>query len=98
MQDTDIETPRAEDSGILLADLHGSILLIEGEAHLDAMLTTKDGFPTPVRYIRIDSTAALDALLPDDVEIDSLWAIHPEIVARLEADGQLAMTALPDEA
>jgi len=83
--------------GIVLARIGDACWLLEGEAHLDAMLTTTDGYPTPVRCIPLASMEALGALLPDGIETGALWAIHPAIVARLERDGQIVVTPLPDE-
>lgn len=85
------------DGGILLARIGDACWLIDGEAHLDAMLTTTDGYPTPVRCLTLPSMDALDALLPEGLETGALWAIHPAIVARLERDGQLVVSALPEE-
>lgn len=85
------------ESGILLARIGNACWLIEGEAHLDALLTSTDGYPTPVRCLSLSSMDALDALLPEGLETGALWAIHPAIVARLERDGQLKVTTLPEE-
>jgi len=97
MRDDQPDDGQGGGDGIVLARIGDACWLLEGEAHLDAMLTTTDGYPTPVRCIPLASMEALGALLPEGIETGALWAIHPAIVARLERDGQIVVTQLPDE-
>ncbi|XDA99858.1 hypothetical protein AB1M95_08150 [Sulfitobacter sp. LCG007] len=94
----DAQPHEGQSGGILLARIGEQVWLIEGEAHLSAMLTTTDGFPTPVHCITPASVDALGALLPEGTELGDLWAIHPAIAARLESDGHLVIATMPDEA
>ncbi len=77
------------DEGIVLIRAEGSCWLIEGERHMNAMLTNLEYFPRPVRCINFESRFEMQAFLPDDASLDQLWAINPEIVARLQRDGDL---------
>lgn len=86
------------DEGIVLIRAEGSCWLIEGERHMNAMLSNLEDFPRPVRCINFESRIEILAFLPDDAGLDELWAINPEIVARLERDGDLQeMTVVAPE-
>ena len=65
MRDDQPDDGQGGGDGIVLARIGDAFWLLEGEAHLDAMLTTTDGYPTPVRCIPLASMEALGALLPD---------------------------------
>ena len=60
--------------GILLARVNGTYWLIEGEAHLNALLMTTDGFPTPVRCMPLASMDALGAL---EIDITEAGKVDP---------------------
>ena len=78
-----------EEDHILLLRAAGNIWLVEGERHMQGMLTNMEPFPKPVRCISFETRAELAAFLPKGFSIEKFWSIHPEIVARLETEGHL---------
>ncbi|MGR3780002.1 MAG: hypothetical protein ACU0DT_01910 [Albimonas sp.] len=91
MRDLASLPPRDEPEGILLARVEGRFWLLAGEAHLDALLANRPGYPTPVRCLRFGSDLGLRRFLADQgAEPEALWSIHPAIVARLVRHDELA--------
>lgn len=91
MRDLDPHTPEPPREDILLAEVNGGFWLLEGEAHLDAMLANVPGYPTPVGCLRFESDFDLRLFLSArGLAPGALWGIHPAIVARLRRKDELA--------
>ena len=93
----DDETGRGGDR-IVLARVRAAYFMLEGEAHLSTLLANGSGYPSPVHCIAFPSEFDLMRMLPDGQGIADLWSIHPDIVARLERNGELVTVNLPDDA
>lgn len=88
MQDTD------ESGGeIIIITMNQSYWLANGIVHLDAILMGGAPYPTPIRCVRFRDAWHLQSYIPDGTQ--GLWAIHPEIIARLRRDGELADETAP---
>ncbi|TZG32227.1 MULTISPECIES: hypothetical protein [Agrobacterium] len=91
-----IETNQEDDGdeGILLVEVEQSFMLLDGEAHLSAMMSNEKPYPKPVRCLSLSSMAALEDLLPEGISPGALWSIHPAIVARLKENDELVAVEL----
>ncbi|MEC9431550.1 MAG: hypothetical protein VYD87_01470 [Pseudomonadota bacterium] len=69
----------------------GGCWMLEGEAHLDALLSNSAPYPLPVRCIDFASEAALSRALAGGPPLSGLWRIHPAILRRLVRADQLAV-------
>ena len=96
MFDQDAE-PGPEDDRIILAQINRSFWMLEGERHLTALLANNAPYPAPVHCIGFASEFDLMRMLPEGQSMADLWSIHPDIVARLERNGELVTVSLPDE-
>ncbi len=76
------------DPVIVLVELTGSYWLVAGEEHLDSLLAGPEGYPTPVGIIHFSSAEALRRELGEGGSTSGLWQVHPQIVARMQRDGQ----------
>ena len=79
-------TERPETPGVVLAACGSdTVWLLEGEEHMAALLSNAPGYPTPaVRLQFTDADAFTGFLSPHGMTPQSLWAIHPNIIARME--------------
>lgn len=77
---------RPENPGLVLAACgNDTVWLLEGEEYMGALLSNEPGYPTPaVRLQFTDSDAFTGFLAPHGMTAQSLWAIHPNIIARME--------------
>ncbi len=75
----------SEDSIVLISEGE-SYWLLKGEKYLDAMLSAKEYYPTPVKAIKYESLFELQMDLEEGVFVGSLWVIHPGIIGRLERE------------
>jgi hypothetical protein len=94
MQHTQIDHEDDRDEGILLGEVDQSYWLLDGEAHLNAMMSNQDPYPRPVRCLRLQSVAELNDLMPDGVGVSALWAIHPAVIERLKQNDELTVVDL----
>lgn len=85
-----------QDRGILLAQLDNQYWLIDGDRHLDAMLSAEAPYPTPVHCLRFSSLAELATSTDDGLDTSTLWSVHPEVVKRLERDDELVVVAFSE--
>ena len=91
---------------ILLVRINESYWLLQGEAHLNALLAKSAPYPTPVRCLSFDSVIELRMALirlaeaaGETIEppaLADLWGIHPAIVERLKRDQEFQLVA-PEE-
>lgn len=98
MRDYDDRNEGRGDGGesILIAQVGTSFWLLDGEVHLDEMLSGPGGYPTPVQCLELPSLFELAALLPEGMPHSALWGIHPAVVERLKRHDELIFVALPD--
>ncbi len=96
MFDTETGRDPYEDGNIVLAGIGGGYWLLAGENHLNALLANNAPYPKPVHCIVFESEFDLMRALPAGQTKESLWAIHPDIVARLERHDELIKISLPD--
>ncbi len=73
----------AEKTSILLISCSESYWVLEGEEHLNAMLSDEAYYPKPVRMINYQSSYELQMDLPEGIFTGNLWGIHPGIIERL---------------
>ncbi|SFH79818.1 hypothetical protein [Albimonas pacifica] len=91
MRDLASIPPEGEPGAIVLARVEGRFWLLAGEAHLDALLANRPGYPTPVRCLRFEGDSDMRRFLhARGAAGEALWGIHPAIVARLERNDELA--------
>lgn len=86
--DTGAES-RNQDKSIVLAQVEKSYWLLEGEPHLYAMLAAQGAYPIPVWCVRFSSVIELNALLPEDRSLSSLWSVHPAVIERLRRNDEM---------
>ena len=78
------------DWGLVLLTCADAHWVLQGEPHLSALIEGQAGYPTPVLRVCLhDMDAVLDLLTPLGVTPAALWAVHPNIVARLRQAGEL---------
>ncbi|MCD2184681.1 hypothetical protein [Rhizobium sp. GN54] len=94
MQHLETNQEDDRDEGILLVEVEQSFWLLDGDAHLSAMLSNEKPYPKPVRCLGLPSMSALGELLPEGVTPGELWAVHPDIVARLKQNDELVAVEL----
>lgn len=73
---------------VILAAVDDSYWVLKGDEHLDAILSG-GGYPVPVGCIRMASTLALRMELGGTVNLQALWAVHPQIVGQLRVRNHL---------
>ncbi|WP_375175993.1 hypothetical protein [Pseudooceanicola sp.] len=77
---------------ILIAVGENSYYLFKGDEHLDQLLVADGEHPEPIYCLRFDTVIDVKLVLGDAVSIAQYWSVHPDIVARLRADGKLIET------
>jgi hypothetical protein len=82
MQSTADDAPE-----VIIITVNDGYWLANGVVHLDAILMGGKPYPTPIRCVAFRDIFHLRSYIPDGTE--GLWAIHPEIVARLRREGEL---------
>ena len=78
-----------EQSEIILVSDGDTNWLYEGEMYLAAMISDEEYYPTPVRRIVFESSYELHLSKPEELNIASLWAVHPNVIDRLRRDNKL---------
>ena len=78
-----------EQSGIILVSDGDTTWLLQGEPYLGAMISDEEYYPTPVRLVVFESSYALHVSKPEELNIASLWAVHPNVIDRLRRDNKL---------
>ena len=89
------EPAEEETAGILLGQVANAYWLLEGEEHLDALLSGKAPYPTPVRCLRFSSSIHIQALMPEGQQAGHLWGVHPAIIERLKRRDELMVFTAP---
>ena len=89
MPDEGIVPNDGDGDRILLVAVKESYWLLEGEPHLNAMLSGLEPFPKPVRCLRFESEFDLNLFLPDGQSVMTLWGINPAIIQRLKEKNEL---------
>ena len=84
-----------EDKGVLVAQVGNTYWLLQGEPHLDAILSGQEPYPMPVRCVRVSSQFQLDDMMPGEQSTTSLWSIHPAIIGRLKLRDELVVFDAP---
>ena len=74
---------------IVLAGIGRTFWLLEGEEFLTAMLSGRKPYPKPVICLRFADAVELKLLLGPDVLLGELWGINPDVIDRLERDGDI---------
>ncbi|MEL6478804.1 MAG: hypothetical protein AAFR17_15850 [Pseudomonadota bacterium] len=97
MPDEGIIPNDGEGDRIILVAVKESYWLLEGEPHLNAMLSDMAPFPKPVRCVQFDSEFDLNLFLPDGQNLMGLWGINPAIVERLKKKNELVVIDPPVE-
>lgn len=99
MRDTE-NTPEENDNDLVIfAGTADAYWLLEGEHHLDAILSGTGPYPTPIQCVAFESQFHLSQFLEiHDVNLGSLWAINPAIIKRLNHDDELVKISPPDAA
>ncbi|MEM8951953.1 MAG: hypothetical protein AAGC99_21785 [Pseudomonadota bacterium] len=72
---------------IMIVEVHQNYYMAMGEEHLEAMLSGKGPYPTPIACVAFRDMAHLSEYV--DTGVDGLWSIHPEIVNRLRKAGDI---------
>lgn len=89
-------SPIQSDDHVILAQVADTHWVLQGENHLNALLTGQGAYPTPVRSVIFESAAALDVFLQtQDVQLGSLWSVHPAIINRLKSNDELVEITPP---
>ncbi|MEM7240061.1 MAG: hypothetical protein AAF501_19840 [Pseudomonadota bacterium] len=88
-------TPEENEERIVLISCNESYWMLEGEDHIQAMLTDLKPFPKPVRCISFENQLDLALFLPKGTALNELWGINPLIVARLREKNQLIEISPP---
>ncbi|HEU0220841.1 MAG TPA: hypothetical protein VFR34_01335 [Paracoccaceae bacterium] len=88
MQDTAPEGPE-----IIIISMNQSYWLANGLVHLDAILMGGQPYPTPIRCVAFANLLHLQSYIPEGT--GNLWAIHPDIIARLRRDGEIVDEIAP---
>jgi hypothetical protein len=96
MCDSQNENDGAQAISIVLAQVGKAYWLLDGETHLDAMLSNVTPYPTPVHCLRFSSMGQLADMLPEGQATDDLWGIHPGIIERLKSKDELIVLDLPE--
>ena len=78
-----------EQSDIILVSDGNTTLLLQGDAYLAALLSDEEYYPTPVRLISYESAYEMSLSKPEELNMSSLWAIHPNIIDRLRRENNL---------
>lgn len=91
MRDHDHNPPEEPADFILLAQVGRAWWLLEGEAHLNALLSNLAPYPKPVRCLRFETELDLRMAMPEGLSPTALWSIHPGIVDRLIRNDELLM-------
>lgn len=94
MQHLETDHDDDRDDAILLVEVNQSFWLLDGEAHLDALVSNMAAYPKPVRCLRLQTVAELNDLLPDGVGMSALWAVHPAVAGRLKQNDELTLVEL----
>jgi len=89
---------RDNDPFILLARVGEGHWLIEGEEFLMAMLTGQRPYPTPVRLMIFTDMIELKLSFPEIDNLNGMWGINPDIIARLERDSHILEVPAPGRA
>ena len=89
MPDVGIIPNGGDGDRILLVQVREAYWLLEGEHHLNAMLSGLEPFPTPVRCVRFETEIELNLFLPEGQTLMSLWGINPAIITRLKENNEL---------
>lgn len=74
---------------IVLVQVKNSYWLLEGEEHIDALLSGLRPYPKPVRCLAFDSEFELNLYLGDGQSLMNLWGINPLIVERLRKNNEM---------
>lgn len=78
-----------EQSGIVLVSDGDTTWLLQGDEYLGAMISDEEYYPTPVRLVLFETAYALHMSKPEDLNMSSLWAVHPNVVDRLRRQNNL---------
>lgn len=78
-----------EQSGIILVSDGDTTWLLEGDTYLSALLSDEEYYPTPVRLIVFETGYDLHLSKPEELNLSSLWAVHPNIIDRLRRQNNL---------
>ena len=79
----------AQDAGIILISEGNGYWLVQGEAHFGALLSNEEEYPVPVLCVRFESLYEMTSAMPEGVTLASHWAVHPNIIKRLEQQGHI---------
>ncbi|MES2846797.1 MAG: hypothetical protein V4747_17400 [Pseudomonadota bacterium] len=77
------------DAQILLLAINESYWLCEGVDYIDHILW-RGGFPVPVRCLRFRDKFEMTRYLGPERNVGTMWAINPDIIARLRRDDHLS--------
>ncbi len=83
------EEPGVEPEIVFLGISRKSYYLLEGDDHLNELLLSDGTFPRPILCLHFETILDVRIKLGESVSVGQLWAIHPEIVARLRNDEDL---------
>lgn len=87
MADATDPEPEADDEGIMIVAIKDNHYLAMGEAHMQAMLAGDAPYPTPIACVAFRDMAHLTEHV--ETGLDGLWAIHPDVIARLRRKGEI---------
>lgn len=92
MRDTGPQSPPPGNGSdqIVIGAAANKYWLMQGEAHLSAMLAGTDPYPTPVLCVTFQTVEDFEALLnTENVTLESLWNINDAVIARLRRDDEI---------
>ncbi|MBD8891290.1 hypothetical protein [Roseibium litorale] len=95
-QTVEHEPDAGETAGVLLGQVGNAYWLLDGEEHLDALLSGQESYPAPVKCLRFSSSFHMQALMPMGQQTGHLWGVHPAIIERLKRRGELMVFTAPE--
>ena len=83
----DVYIPEGDDEPpiMLVALDRNSYHLLKGEEFLSQMLLMDGEYPKPILCVHFASAFDASLALGEEFSVTGLWAVHPEIIARLRA-------------
>jgi hypothetical protein len=88
-----MENTAPPDDEVIFITVNDGFWVANGVKHLDAILMGGAPYPTPIRCIAFRDMRHLTSYIEAGTE--GLWAVHPKIVERLRAGGEIADETAP---